>query len=444
MKTARTLHHEAMNKLRDAETASEKQNYSLYNKLLVEALNLESEAAYLLRDKYEAEPTRSVLFRGAASLALRCSQFKKAEQLVLTALTGNVPAEIKSELLDAFANALSGNSLSLPLIADLYGGQQYTATLREKSVSLKVAPKGKSTGTAVRIDHAINVMRNVRASYINYNIANYRRSFGQQILSQKHEKLIRQSISDELLIADLKQASFGFSVSADTIMSPGITAEIATWKEKTFETFKSEVIEVDYNSIDIATGLADKYTPEELRGVYGPIASMLQESNGYTVSITNSGFTEIKKILKPINKSIRSIVVPKIAPTESDLKLYQAVGLGTADTGLQKSNIIDKEEINYMQFNRTVNNIAAGKSILYLKEDYTFTIEYNLGVWSIDSDDLGFRVESGTHKDILIKYEEYMIELYKELYSIEYENLSLDAKRVRDRFEELIGMVSID
>lgn len=46
------------------------------------------------------EPTRSVFYRSAASLALQCEEFRETERLIATALSGNPPNEIAEELRD--------------------------------------------------------------------------------------------------------------------------------------------------------------------------------------------------------------------------------------------------------------------------------------------------------------------------------------------------------
>lgn len=62
------------------------------------AYELESQAANALRDNFGAEPTRSVLFRSAASLAIDCGRLTDAKKLIYTALAGKPPAEIAEEL----------------------------------------------------------------------------------------------------------------------------------------------------------------------------------------------------------------------------------------------------------------------------------------------------------------------------------------------------------
>jgi len=64
------------------------------------AYELEAQAAAAFAARLDAEPTRSVLFRSAATLALDCKLLPEAEKLVCNALIGNPPDEIADELRD--------------------------------------------------------------------------------------------------------------------------------------------------------------------------------------------------------------------------------------------------------------------------------------------------------------------------------------------------------
>jgi len=56
------------------------------NCLLLAAYELESQAAHLAAQKNDSEPTRSILHRSAASLALDCGLSREAERLICEAL----------------------------------------------------------------------------------------------------------------------------------------------------------------------------------------------------------------------------------------------------------------------------------------------------------------------------------------------------------------------
>jgi len=75
------------------------------------AYKLESEAAYALITEYELEPTRSILFRSAATLALRAGLIPEAGRLACAGLAGNPPDEIATELRDVYDEATFNHHL---------------------------------------------------------------------------------------------------------------------------------------------------------------------------------------------------------------------------------------------------------------------------------------------------------------------------------------------
>ncbi|MCX5770927.1 MAG: hypothetical protein NTZ09_11735 [Candidatus Hydrogenedentes bacterium] len=74
-------------------------------KAFLQALHSERQAASSAAKRPSAEPTRSVLLRSAATLALRCGEMREAERLIAVALSGNPPEDIAEELRDLLEEA---------------------------------------------------------------------------------------------------------------------------------------------------------------------------------------------------------------------------------------------------------------------------------------------------------------------------------------------------
>lgn len=102
MSTIKTLHEEAMDLAELADVAKLRGEFDRHHSLLEQALEKSVAAAAELEPKLEAEPTRSLVYRSAASLAVELGQFKLAKRLLAMALAGNPPAEIAEELSDLF------------------------------------------------------------------------------------------------------------------------------------------------------------------------------------------------------------------------------------------------------------------------------------------------------------------------------------------------------
>lgn len=77
------------------------------------AFELEAEAASAFATRLDDEPTRSVLYRSAATLALDCKQVNDAERLICTALSGNPPEQIAEELRELHNSSMWQSSIGL-------------------------------------------------------------------------------------------------------------------------------------------------------------------------------------------------------------------------------------------------------------------------------------------------------------------------------------------
>jgi len=100
MNAMKLLHHEAMQLVDKAERFRREGDAGQAARLLEQAFEQERQAAGLSAADQALEPTRSVLHRSAASLAIECGRLRDAEQLIAAALSGNPPDAIAEELRD--------------------------------------------------------------------------------------------------------------------------------------------------------------------------------------------------------------------------------------------------------------------------------------------------------------------------------------------------------
>jgi len=132
------LHNDAMNLAELAAVAKVKGNVEQADILLREAYENEVKAAKLLIDLASPEPTRSVLFRSAASLAIDCNQLTEAEKLVGLGLSGSPPPDIADELRDLFDKVNFHRHLQLRGI--VLEEDELQMSIAGRSVSVGIAP----------------------------------------------------------------------------------------------------------------------------------------------------------------------------------------------------------------------------------------------------------------------------------------------------------------
>jgi hypothetical protein len=102
MSQIQELHQQAMDLAEMAQVAKLKNNLDLAAQFSRQAFEKERLAAELIAGDLAAEPTRSILYRSAATLAIDCGEIQSAERLIAVALSGNPPTKIADELKDLF------------------------------------------------------------------------------------------------------------------------------------------------------------------------------------------------------------------------------------------------------------------------------------------------------------------------------------------------------
>ena len=98
MSQAQTLRRQAMQILDEANIARMSGDDAQARQQTRQAYELEKQAAECLADAPQQEPTRAILYRSAALLALDCGELRKGERLIAAALSGNPPAALKTQL----------------------------------------------------------------------------------------------------------------------------------------------------------------------------------------------------------------------------------------------------------------------------------------------------------------------------------------------------------
>lgn len=102
MQSIESLHNSAMDLAEEAFILEKQRNEDKAKALFQKAMTLEQKAAEGLPISIDSEPTRSILYRSAASLAYRYGDYETADRLVANGLAGFPPPEIKEELKDLY------------------------------------------------------------------------------------------------------------------------------------------------------------------------------------------------------------------------------------------------------------------------------------------------------------------------------------------------------
>jgi hypothetical protein len=109
-------------------------------RLYASAMENERAAANFLETALEIEPTRAILYRSAASLALRCQEYREAERLIAKGLAGEPPEEIAEEMRDLMERAHFERHLALDKV--MLGDDEFQLSVAGQGIAPGIAGDG--------------------------------------------------------------------------------------------------------------------------------------------------------------------------------------------------------------------------------------------------------------------------------------------------------------
>lgn len=319
----RELHREALSKFKLANIEKNNGNRGLYKQLLQEAFTLEKQAAEILVDKKDVEPTRSVLFRSAANLALLCKDYDEAKRLAEIGLDGSPFTELRNELEAIIQQTLPTYSTAVDAYQpynfeqDLTKSEEeysYLTSLRKKAVQIKVEEESTKFGGAVVVSNVIDFLQNLDNSFRYFAEINFIKA----LQNVKPENVLKESRifskNAKLLAVDLNFRSFGISVVADEGIMDNYkdhSSEFKTMRKHLFSEFKEDVLHADYNDYDFQKKIETKYTEEERLKIYSPVLNSIANKS-YKIAITTDQYTKKINTFRPLNESAKKIFKPTI------------------------------------------------------------------------------------------------------------------------------------
>jgi hypothetical protein len=327
MNELKVLHRDAMARVDLALSAKSQGEAELALAYFREAYELESKAAFSLVGDLQNEPTRSVLMRSAATIALDSNLTAEAERLVCLALSGNPPLEIAEELRDLWEQVIFQRHLDLRGIS-----------LHEDEIQMSIA--GKAVGFGIAPANAF-VDRVEKTETLLFRTAERKRNrpFRE---SGRYGKQIEESL--ELYVSVPRAASFAvtFKVGRSGQLSlPGASlAEevidefidcLNLYTEGNEDKLKEKIEQADYfrNFIGLARGIAP------------------DGKNVNLVGFTTLRHGEIRRVaLRPERSDVQSEVPVMLAPPR---KIGAATPAKVQVTGMLKMADSRKEGKDQIQ-----------------------------------------------------------------------------------------------
>jgi len=250
----RTLHSEAMDLAEQAMIARAQGKADAANKHLAEALRKEEKAARLAVQHGVPEPTRTILLKSAAHLAVDAGEIRLAEQLIGTALAGDPPEELAQELRSAF------EEIGFHRHLDLRGVELQNNDLQMVMVGDAIAPGMVASDQFIK---RVDVFQSLiyRTSESDLGIEYRERGDPKQDIEKPLQMYVSvpraASFAVSLKVASKKgQAEFGFAESA--VVVDHLIDRLTMFERAEYESLSQQIPKKEYfnNFVRLASDLA--------------------------------------------------------------------------------------------------------------------------------------------------------------------------------------------
>jgi hypothetical protein len=213
-------------------------------------------------------------------------------------------------------------------------------------------------------------------------------------------------------------------------MASQYSDEISEWKSGVFDRFKTDVFQIEYDSIPELKPLTERYSDEERRQIFCPILDLFKANNSYNFTITDPSYAIEERKYRPVSKPVRDILVPAIQSIDvvPERELFQSFGLAAPESGgaISKANVIATQALTTAEFRVPFNTIQFEKEELILREQIEVEIRYEKPVFTIASEVLKIRINAYDYTSVLKDFQKAFIELYRELKAKHSNDLSSD------------------
>ncbi|OZI05091.1 hypothetical protein BWI93_27275 [Siphonobacter sp. BAB-5385] len=149
----KATHIEAMRLSSLAMKAKDEGRVSDSLSLYSDAFAMEKIVALSLLNQLENEPTRSVIFRSAASLAMKAHLYRDAEQMIGYGIGGNAPTEILEELKNLYEDINFHRHLSLK--EELVSTAEFQLSFSGPGIGYGVAPAKQVNERITVVEHLV-------------------------------------------------------------------------------------------------------------------------------------------------------------------------------------------------------------------------------------------------------------------------------------------------
>lgn len=305
-------------------------------------------------------------------------------------------------------------------------------------------------GGAIDVESLAKVLRSVNASFQNYFDAELRTTYVGKITSRVDQEIRALKEEANLLIVDLRFASFEAAVSPNSVTTSSLFnyfKEPGELKKKIFKSYEDEIFYSDLNEPKTIEKLERKFSQEERSAIFKPLDETVFHPTRYSFKYGKS-FNDLKRSFKPIKEEVVKKLIPpsvKQSRTETLYKVY-VVTEGEMDLFGPRPKIkkmLATEKMERADYPLQLHKIRYDGIEVFLKNilnaDVSFDDEEKL--YYISYPDLNILVWGADRNEADEAFQFSFISLIQNIYNEDDGNLTNKAKEIKKKLTELIDEI---
>lgn len=268
-----------------------------------------------------------------------------------------------------------------------YNSGFYVASLKDRGVVLRIAPKEKKYGDTVSLENVADFTSNIYRSYHSYVEQEFYKCFKESIPDIKTFEKTKRHILTKTVprVCDAEFGSFEITISYDRLSNENLRADLLEWTFSILSSYADNVLYIDYANDATVKNLLEKASPLELKSIYEPLLNSLGQKE-YVVNVRSIGTDKsitFNKNYKATKKELRKRVLDNKDESSSVQSKKKLVHLileldETKEVGQLKKSELNKDIIisyETKSFEYAIESIDRPESKYFLEKPIEFEVE---------------------------------------------------------------------
>jgi hypothetical protein len=300
----------------------------------------------------------------------------------------------------------------------------------EKAVFAKAEPSelnAHKNHNLVSVIGSANLLWSYGTSYKGYLNNEVRREFYLRGIydNKRIQKAVRQVVrASQLNVVKSEAASFAVAFSPNNITSVDEGFLNKDWRDKVFNQFKNDVIDIDKMSEVEVDQIIKEYGEESTYSIYKPIID-LYNNKELEIKITDRDFKPTRQVHRIKDEIVRKLTKDKTSYVDEPIERLALVKFNTSTgkiTGTSQATLFDQS----IQTSWATDQIQSEKKTFRLKHTLFAAYHREQGVHIIEHDVLNIFASGVDLPEAETNFSTEFFMLYEKLSNTEIENLESD------------------